>query len=199
MVYRTGQPVIGNTLRRSAPLLQENTDSADSIFGLDHYAFSNLDGQNGFHKKVTGPVQASHVATAANTVTLYTVQDHATIGPLQYSRGQNSAPPTPLTSLHAPTAIELAPLGTTPVLDFSGTPACYGTLIYPFTINVPPVTALLGYSVFSWTGTSLVTLTLSSSTLVSNISGNILRIRNTSASLTANPLYWTLHFDRIIS
>ena len=203
MVYRRDQPVAGQTLRRSQPLLLENTNSADDIFALDHYAFSSLDGNNGLHKKVTNPVQVSHPSTGANTVALYTVQDNSTIGPLQYSRGENDAVPTPLTSLHSGSAITLAPLASTNVIDFTGVNQCYGYIIVPYIVEVPPVptiTPLLSYAVFNWNGTDLIINNLINViTVAPNVSGNILRVRNNNSTLTATGVYWTLHFDRIIT
>lgn len=39
----------------SAPILSANTNKADDSFGIDHFQFSDLTVNNGFHKKVTLP------------------------------------------------------------------------------------------------------------------------------------------------
>lgn len=197
MVYRRDQPVAGNSLRRSQPLLKENTNSADDSFGEDHYAFSNLTTNNGFHQKVTGPVQSAHVSTGADTVTLYTMQDYSTIGPLQYSRGQNDAVPTPLTSLHSGTEIKLAPSGTSDIFDFSGSPPSYGLILIPSKLSAA-ATPSMYQQAFSWNGSILVLDSTSGPIVRAQVSSNILQVKNTSTTSAATEIYWTLHFDRII-
>lgn len=55
MVYLLNQPVATDDLSVSQPILAANTNSADASFGIDHFAFSNLTVNNGFHQKVTLP------------------------------------------------------------------------------------------------------------------------------------------------
>lgn len=53
--YIRNQPVATDDLSVSAPILAGNTNKADDSFGIDHFQFSDLTVNNGFHKKVTLP------------------------------------------------------------------------------------------------------------------------------------------------
>lgn len=80
MVYTRNQPVAGDDLSVSQPILAANTNAADDSFGVDHFPFSNLTSSNGFHQKVTIPGNVAiptpasgfgdmFAITSANTIT----------------------------------------------------------------------------------------------------------------------------------
>ncbi len=197
MVYLRNQPVPTDDLSISAPLLAGNTNSADDSFGVDHYKFSDLTANNGFHNTVTTPliVGGIHPTTTAVLDKFYAMEDTPNVGILQYSRGWNiasSAPavPTPITNLQSPSsAIILAPGATTNVLDCTGLPRLIGTL-YAFDSLV--MTNVAAPSIF-WNGT--VFQIGASGNLKVQSTGNIIQLKNNSAS-TMN-VYWTFELQRL--
>lgn len=192
MVYRRDQPLASSTLRRSQPLLAANTNAADDSFGIDHYAFSNTTANNGFHQKVTNPIQPTAPATAASTVTLYSRQVHANVGPLQYSRGQNSAIPSPLTRLHG-SNITLASLATTNLVNFTGVPISMGNVIAQGTRT--GTGAQMFTQAFAWNGSTLTIAPSPGNIIRLDISGTTLQIVNPTAD-TYTAIYWSLEFYR---
>lgn len=73
MTYIRNQPVATDDLSVSAPILSANTNKADDSFGIDHYQFSDLTANNGFHKRVTLPGNAAVPAPIAGYGDMYAV------------------------------------------------------------------------------------------------------------------------------
>lgn len=197
MVYLLNQPVATDDLSISQPILAANTNSADASFGIDHYAFSNLTVNNGFHNTVTTPliVGAAHPTTIAAVPKMYGMQDSVNLGVIQYSRGPSNAVPSPLTHLHSTAApIVLASGATTNVFDFTGL-ALAICMLYTTSYDV---TATNKVSYIVWTGSALSISDLNvPANLTVQASGNILQIKNTSAPpVTFNKLFWTLDILR---
>ena len=192
MVYRTDQPVAGSSLRRSQPLLQENTSSANTTFELDHYPFNDTTANIGLHKQVTNPVQVTAPSTSADQTKLYTLTPHATIGPMQFTRGESNAIPTPLTNLHG-TLPALAPsTNSTSFFDFAGTPLSQGVILYQSNIVSAGTTLSIYNTNFAWDGTRLVR----SNTTNFSLSGTNIRVFNNNTISTQNNIVWTINFFR---
>jgi hypothetical protein len=198
MAYTRNEPVLTDDLDVSQPFLFNNTNAADDSFGVNHYKFSDLTGNNGKHSIIQTPAQSPIPVSAANEPVVFGYQITAPVGVLQYSlRGGSTVPtplvPSPITSLQSPTAATtLASLGLIPILDFSGLSKAICSL-YAFD------SAIVGtdsYSIIWWTGTGFRFLNLGSSGLLVTNSGNVLNLQNT-LGIGLNNIYWTLTFQRL--
>ena len=190
MVYRIDQPVAGSSLRRSQPLLQENTESLNTTFGIDHYTFNDTTVNVGNHKQVTNPVQITAPSTTANETKLYTIEPHATIGPMQFTRGQSDAVPTPLTNLNG--FILTIPISTpTTILNFAGTPRSNGVAVFQAIFDGATLLSIV--QSFSWDGTNLAVSDAASAIRRFLVSGTNLQI---SSNLELSNVYWSLDFFR---
>lgn len=198
MVYTRNQPVASDDLDISQPFLTTNTNASDDSFGVDHYKFSDLTVNNGFHNKVTTPLVVNSPpdglppATVANPI-LY-AYSIGNSGMLQYSRGPNNAVPTPVTSLHAgPSGINLGVGATTNIIDFVGMP---GTLCMLYSGNVGANPGV-GVAFVVWDSANIKSIVnIVNQGLTAQASGSILQLKNTSG-LVLNPMIWTLEFMRI--
>jgi len=192
--YFRNEPVATDDLDISQPFLMTNTNTADTVFGLEHYAFSNQTANQGLHNTVTTPpVIGGTPATTANPI-FYASAPTTLTGLLQFSRGPNNAVPTVLTELHAPpTGIVMLPNTQSPLLDFTGLPGC---IVKVYAANE---TTIVGQNVaqesfVAWnslTFTRIVNYIDARMPVVS--SGNILQLSNV-APFTLNPVVWTLKF-----
>ena len=198
ITYTRNQPVTMDDLDVSQPYLVTNTNGADDIFGKEHYPFSNQTVSQGLHNTVTTPAYIASPPTgnppitAANPI-FYGFEQTMQVGMLQYSRGPNNAPPTPVTALQSPiTPQTITSGGTITVLNFTGLPRAIAT-IYAF--NSPLTTVYIANQTIYWDGTTLYAQggALNLQVLVS---GTTLQLKNnTSGSLTG--IYWTLQFVRM--
>lgn len=202
------QPVGTDLLSVSQPYLTQNTNSSDSIFGFDHFAFSNNTTNQGFHQKVTTPLYSNGSTmpaafsppptVAAPIFYAYTPLDTSgntttNLPVIQWSRGVSNAVPSPVTSLQSPsTAITINAGATSNVFDFTGIALAICSL-YAFdkVANV-----FIGGPVF-WNGTTISPFTnLLSTNLISQGAGAILQLKNSTGVAFSN-IYWTLKFERI--
>ena len=189
-------PQANDNLDFSQGQLLSNNSGLDTVFGIDHYKFSDATANKGFHNKVTTPVFVdSPPITGANPVA-YAFQDSANVGVLQYSRGPNNAVPTPITMLQSPSSpITLAPAATTNVLDFTGIPGALAILYAAdYTLHIGAIISLI-----SWNGTAFGNIfnTNGTANLTAVSSGNILQIKNNSSITTFSSVRWTLQFLRM--
>ncbi len=185
-------PQPGDNLDFSQGQLLSNNGGLDTVFGVDHYKFSDATVNKGFHKQVTSPNQVSHPASAANPL-FYGMQDSANLGVLQYSRGPNNAVPSPVTFLQSSASpITLAPSGTTNVIDFTGLPRAFGIISVGDTGALP--TGSIWYII--WTGSLLFRVAILGGAFQATSSGNILQIKNITPSTTYNNVYWTFQLLR---
>lgn len=199
MSYLRNQPVAGDDLGVSAPILQNNTNKADDSFGIDHYAFSNQTVNNGKHNQITTPAFIANPPTALPPVTIasepkmYAFQDSANLGVINYSRGPLDAVPTPLTHLQSPaTPLVLTAGATTPVLDFTGLTRAIGVL-YMANLEVSPRDTVNSANV-AWDGTNLI-VDIQSSSLEPSVAGKILQVKN-ATGLVFSQVFWTLDLVR---
>jgi len=197
-------PQANDNLDFSQGQLLSNNAGLDTVFGVDHYKFSNATASKGFHNQVTTPVfVASPIAlpnapptTTTNPIFYgYEALDAGgmpidNLGVLQYSRGPSDAVPTPLTELHSTAAaIVLASGATTNVLDFTGINLSISNIyIFNTTLSATPVTQTI-----YWNGSLLSGL--GGTLLLTQQAGNILQIKNGSSGSLS--IYWTLEFKRI--
>ena len=199
--FKNNIPLSTNNLaRESQQDLLNNNIQLDASFGVDHYTFSNLTANNGFHNQVTTPliVGAIHPTTAAAVPKFYAMQDSANLGVIQYSRGPSNAVPTPQTFLQSTqAAIVLAPSGTTNILDFTGLTQAIMMVYASDKINFS-LARIVAY--VYWTGAAFESVTLTTTagnSLVIQNTGNILQLKNTSGVVTLNDVYWQVEFLRI--
>ena len=177
--------------------IQGNFEQLNIVYGTDHYPFDNATPNQGFHNIVTTPAFVDNPATGLPPVTttnpkLYAFQQYAALGVLQYSRGPNSAVPTPLTSIHSSaTPIVLTPATTTNVLDFTGFSFAMGTLS---AFNAVGAKRSITQPIF-WSANAFATF-ISQTGLVATSSGNILQILNNTGG-TQSDVYWTLQLIRV--
>lgn len=202
-------PTSGQNLDFSQGQLLSNNQGLDTVFGVDHYKFSDGTANKGFHNKVTTPliVGSTHPATGAAPI-FYAMQDTAPLGVIQYSRGPNNAVPTPVTYIQSiSTGIPLAPSATTNVLDFTGMARGHGTL-YIMGHTVAPAIDIAYAFLISWNGSAFAGFPVSTSSplamgaslapviLVPAASGNILQIKNLSPTVSFINVFWTLQLVR---
>jgi len=193
MAYTRNEPVATDDLSVSAPILKDNTNAADDYFGVDHFAFSAAS-NNGLHKKVTTLTSSPLPTPSGAQAVLYGYQPSANAGVLQFSIGNNSLVPTPLTTLQSLTPITLASSGSTNLFNFTGlTQAiCLVTVATTDSANA----ALNNFGIVTYDGASIGIKTFSSIGLLLTSAGTQLSILNNTGS-TVNNIYWTLQFLRV--
>ncbi len=196
MVLIRNLPQPTDILSDSQVDLQNNNNAIDTSFGLDHFAASNLTPNNGKHAMVTTPYAAA--PSTPTDVRFYAAQDHASIGPLQYTRTPVDQVPTPLSRLQSSAAaITLGSAASTTMLDFTGVPYSYGSFRAAYLYNAVTYQILTGY--FFWNGSSGTVVVTGVQAGISVLySGNSLIFRNGSPAIVSR-LAWTLEFDRIFT
>lgn len=199
MAYAPNIPQPTDKLSDSQGVLLSNFQQLDTSFGTDHYAFSNGTSNNGFHNTITTPlvVGSAHPATAAAIPKFYAMQDSANLGVIQYSRGPSNAVPSPVTIYQSPaSAINIAPLGTTNVFDFTNLARAFAMLYASDTTTSTAV----GICFIVWTGSALFLTPLVQGSGIVGLqfltNGNIVQIKNRSNVTTLSNFYWSLQFLR---
>lgn len=197
MTYNPNIPQATDDLSDSQGDLLTNFSTANTSFGINHYAFSDLTINNGKHNNVQTPliVGGVHPTTIAAEPAFYGMQDSVPLGVLQYSRGPSNAVPTPVTSLQSTVApIVLAPSATTNVLDFTGLSRAICML---YVTDTSHLDSFVYYIV--WTGSIFVLQKVVSNSLsfVGQGSANILQLKNNYGATTLSNVFWTLDILRI--
>lgn len=161
--------------------LLDNNLALDSVFGVDHYKFSNGTTDAGKHNTIRTPnvhVPPGHPATAAAEPAMYGMQDSVNIGVIQYSRGPSNAVPSPITIFQSPSPIPpLAPAAIYNILDLTGLPVFMGMVYASGTTGALLVNAV---SFVSFTGgiitlSPIVTSSPTNRIFISN-TGNIIQL-----------------------
>ncbi len=204
-------PQPGDDLQFSQPELLSNNQGLDTVFGVDHYKFSDATVNKGFHNQVTQPAYVASPptglppATTTNPI-LYSFQQTAPMGVLQYSRGPSNAAPSPVTSLQSPIGgiTLLASPGTISIMDFTGVPTIaiaelyFGTNNTTFPVRgrfsvlfIAPNTGLI----IEGTSKDSGTIPLTFNALGVQFAGNILKLTNINA--IPFTMWWTLRFLRV--
>lgn len=169
----------------------------DITYGVDHYKYSDQTANNGFHNTVTTPlvVGSAHPATAANVPKLYSMQDTANIGVIQYSRGGNNAVPSPITFIQSPSTATVINNGAfANVLDLAGTARA---IIKGYAANFNSVNATkAAESAIYWDGTNMYLRPTASINFGFVNSGSIIRLFNNTGS-AMNDVYWVLQIMRV--
>lgn len=204
-------PQPGDNLDFSQPQLLSNNSGLDTVFGIDHYKFSDSTVNKGFHNTVTTPqfvtappvLPSVHPTTVANPVAYgYQQLDGAgspttNTGVLQYSRGPNNAVPTPLTSLHSTSAgFSLGSLASANVFNFAGLTGAIASISGGSQRSTLVVVAF--EATVYWDGTTLAVANLTPTTgrIVAGVSGSTLQVTNLDSN-TMNNIFWTLQFRRL--
>lgn len=180
-------PIASDDLDISQPQIQGNFLQANTSFGTDHYAFSDLTGNNGFHKVIRSPDQVNHPAFGLQPQ-IYGLQRTSATGVQDYSMGTLNQIPTPLTNFQAPTSgVIIAGGAVSPVLDFMNTTRAM--CMFYANDGTSKLNNLVAYIV--WTGSTLLITQITTGTKLTAVAaGSVLQISNSVApSITA---FWTL-------
>ena len=210
-------PQAGDNLDFSQGELLTNNQGLDTVFGVDHYKFSNASVNKGFHNKVTtpqfyvnpevAPVYPTVNPTTTTNPVLYSYQptDGAgapttNLGLLQYSRGPSNAVPSPVTTIQSSSVVFTitASGGTANVFDFAGMTRASAILFATgFVTLLGPGTQVGATTTAYWNGSTLIIGTIGSSLFLhALVAGSVLRLENTGGFNTDN-VFWTLQFLRI--
>jgi hypothetical protein len=199
--YNPNIPQPTDRLNVSQTQLLQNFGQLDTSFGIDHYKFSDLTANNGFHNQVTTPGYVANPPTGLPPVTtnnpvMYGFQVTAPLGILQFSRGPNNAVPTPITQIHSTAAATVIGATTTiNILDFTGIP--FAIALAAATNTTSPL-GLSRLFMIVWTGAAFFITQLSpqGSVFFFTSSGSTLQLSNTG-NTPLNNVYWSLDFLRI--
>lgn len=195
MTFNPNVPQPGDLLSKSQNDLLNNNSALNSVFGIDHFSFSNATANSGFHQKVTTPAIGAVPATTTNPI-FYAFSPYAQIGVIHYSRGPSNAVPTPLTTLQSSSSpISLSPLASTPVLSTAGITTIYGIAVgtnADTSAGLQQQIAIVTYNA----GTFIISNIFNSNFRFQG-SGTDLALFNNTA-LTFNNVYWTLQILRVV-
>jgi hypothetical protein len=188
-------PQAGDNLDFSQGELLTNNQGLDTVFGIDHYKFSDATSNKGFHNQVTTPaIIGGHPATAANIPKLYAATA-GNLGVVQFSKGPNlgaTQPSNPITMLQSPLApIVIVIGGTTNVFDFTGLPFAMCVLVATDSVLFDTL-----FSFVTWNGAVINIVNISSGQLTAQAAGAVLRIKNANVQ-QKNNVFWTLQFMRV--
>lgn len=200
-VYQKGIPTGIVNLDVDYLNIQGNFQQLNVVYGTDHYPFDNATPNQGFHNLVTTPPVVNSPpdglppATAAGILKLYAFQQYMALGPLQYSRGQSDAIPTPLTSLQGG-PISIAGGATSNIIDLAGITRIMLMISAfndaPLTADKNPVNTFVCFS----QGTSNLNNSGTVGQLSAVMNGTVLGLKN-GKGITIGAVYWTLTFIRI--
>lgn len=214
MVYLRNEPIATDDLSVSQPKLLGNTNQADDSFGVDHYAFSNLTANNGFHNKVTTPDFVDNPPTGLPPVTTTNpifygftqpqVGSTLPIGSIQFSKGPTANPanpkvPSPVTYLQSiNTAITLASNASTNVLDVTGLTNLIA-LGFAKGTNANTLVATSACYYITWNGTNFTFVLLgnTNNNLFFRNSANIIQLADNSTTSGMTGVFWTLQLLRV--
>ena len=208
MIFNPNVPNLTDTLNVSQPILRANNQELDSVYGADHYKFSDGTSNKGKHNKVTTPIYIENPPTNLPPATttdpiMYAFQvpsppTTSNIGPMHFSRGTNNAIPTPITKLQSLPADSTFTAGEIKdIVDLTGVNIAIGTLrsdaiddilargtqIHPFFYTPTKNKVRLLQN----TAALPVTINLL-------IASNKLQIQSTIAQ---SNVYWTVEFSRL--
>jgi hypothetical protein len=193
--------------------LLSNNQGLDTVFGIEHYKFSDATANKGFHNKVTTPNYVTSPPSLPNAPPTTSASPifygfkqldgagNATnrLPVLQYSISTNNAVASPVTTLQSQAAaFNLAAGAAVDVLDFTGIIRSYCTLYVVATNDVVGGTTTVASYLIYWDGTSFF------GNFSNNIvgpfrgPGNKLQLKNSTTNPYIN-IYWTLVFQRIDS
>lgn len=198
-LYSPNIPLPGDDLDVSQQDILNNFSALNTVYGTDHYAYTDTTGNAGAHDKVTLPQITTGVdATTGATVNRIYALAKGNLPRMVYVRGISNASPTPLTSLmSSSTAIVMAQNAVIDVLDFTGLTQAIGTLIVYDTVD----SKTLNYITFSWAGgfdlpNQPKLFDPSPNQFLFQKTGNILQIKNVLAT-TMNFVFWNLRLFRV--
>ncbi len=212
MAFKRDIPAASDFLSDSQADIRDNFNSSDDVFTIDHYAFSNTTANKGFHNRVTQPqiIGGVHPTTSTDAI-IYTMQDCAGIGNIQYSKGPNfngisptpstyQPPATPLTNVYSPrTPMTMAHNVTRDILDFSGLGSAVGRLVI-YNLGVSPQIGTIDF-VYNSVGNLFNFITRNSNSSNTDVifkaasTTSILQVQNTASAVI--DVFWVLNFMRI--
>lgn len=195
MVYTLNQPDPGDQLSVSAPILRDNTNTANTYFGIDHFSFAAA-ANNGLHQQVTMLAQ-SHPVSPTGRALMYAAQDSTPIGVLDYSRGNNSGPPTPITLFQSSSTSPVTITGSpTTILDCTGL-----TLMVAIVSASSTSSAAFGMYYVTYNGSAFSTASFNVIEENTNdpliVTGSSKALQLVSNGTSVGGVYWTINFLRI--
>lgn len=99
MAYDSTVPQASQTIAASQPIIQANFAAISTVMGVNHVAFDDPSGNQGKHKWVSMPEQASDPATNANEVAVYSKNSSYTGKSELYMRNESSGSVNTLTEM----------------------------------------------------------------------------------------------------
>jgi len=208
-LYTRSQPVATDDLDISQVFLANNTNAADSVFGFEHYAFSNQTANQGLHNSVTTPPYIDFPATTPSANPPMTTTEPILYGytpggatpstqlpVIQWSRGVTNSVPTPLTTIQSPLGgVTIGAGASIPVFNFSGMNIAYANVYAMSTAGSFPATNTVAGTVF-FNGTTFTGI-FGGGFLKFTFSGSQLNLTNSGVNPFSNNVYWTIEFLRI--
>ena len=192
-------PTSGQNLDFSQGQLLSNNQGLDTVFGIDHYKFSDATANKGFHNQVTTPPRTSGIPAMGPNPIFFGFQPTSNIGVLQYSLSTKSAIPSPLTRFQSgATPTVIAPSSAIPILDLSG--VTRGMFIVTAMDSVISNNQI-AYVTWSSSGSLMIInnlVALSNTKLFITQSGSVIQINNASPSISSNNVYWTIEFLELL-
>jgi len=191
-------PQANDNLDFSQGQLLSNNAGLDTVFGIDHYKFSDATVNKGFHNQVTTPAHiGGHPITAANLPLMYAMTA-GNLGVIQFSKRANlgaADPSNPITMLQSSsTGISLTSGGgTSNVFDFTGLPRAM--CILTASNNTTTLVGLFANVI--WTGSVVIVANIAAgNSLLGFAASPILQIKNNGGT-SLSDVYWTLQFLRV--
>lgn len=199
--YLPSIPQPNDNLDFSQGQLLGNFQALDTVYGIDHYEFSNGTANSGFHDQITTPAHiGGEPTTAANLPLIYGLSVGGNLQVAQFAKASNIAntvPGFPLTGLESPAAATSINTGSTvDVFNFTGLARAMCILVAS---NMgAPVRNYVAYVV--WDGTTATAVTISPAILIGFgavvSTSTILQLSNiTGTNMT--DVYWSLQFLRV--
>lgn len=202
MTFTPNRPTATEFLQVSQGLINTNFTSSDNTFGIEHYKFSDVTANKGFHNTVTQPliIGAAHPTTTTNPIIYAMSSNGSSPFTLQFSRGTSNAVPTPITNLNSPsTPLTMSHGGGSLVfLNFNKISGVVIGTLYFANIGSPDFYDVeLFY--YNSVGPVLQTHTIvgSNPLVVFGISGTTYGCTNNTTNKDYNNCYWSMNFYRM--
>lgn len=119
MVYNANIPQATDEQSQSQIDILNNFITANASFGANHVDFATV-ANSGKHTVVEFINQPAAPATAALTNKMYALSPSPILGPVIYSRAQNSGTPGPITPITGNAVVPAGAPGVVSILDFNG-------------------------------------------------------------------------------
>ncbi len=192
MVYNPNKPAANDTLDNSQIDIQQNFETSNDVFDIDHYPFDDVTTVKGYHKKVSQiSYPSAPPVTGANEAVIYAYNLPGTLTDvLQYSKPPLDGVPTPLTNIQNPSAgTALSVNVNVNIFDFTGIAKGLGT----FSIMGISGTVARAFGFLYIRNGVPAFNEFTNSNFTFSVLGNVLRV----SSPVAGTVVWSIQFDRL--